>query len=658
MTTPTYTSTTSDEITIRTLNEATASLQIKSEVQSVLNTIISDIETTHQIETKLNHEYEVYHYQQRCENAERALEEYKAIEKERNESARNLVQEFVNDLGGLTGLMRELKLEKERVNSDGHVGSEENEQKVNEGHEGTSSNENNEEVDAAMSGTSNPTTTNNEVSTTNETTKKVNEGETRESQTTEEIKVTDNTNETDAARKDTDAPVNIPENEQNEQNSPTIVPVPAPSSSTTTIIKQKRTIKKLKKVKRHLPPTLQSLNSATLMKIFEFMDAMDIVNMAQTNVRMYSKVDSIFGLGGAGLDADGRDGDEDEFEEVWVEVEEEVEEDVEVAVGGEKDDRKSDDGDGQVEASASSSTSSGSKPVDHATIVSIPSTASGTIAAKPTKVAIPAKTTANLQQNTSSSSSIPTTKPESSTEQSPQVIPTSTKPPPPAPTSKPSTTSSTSSTSSGGFQISSAVAAALADKLSPIELSAIITMRDQLRIKEQETNKMREELNALNATLDGTLSVKEVLTVKVKEQQLALDQNKEIAAKMNRQTSSDQEVIAFLDERVQELERQVGNFDKERMKIQGDIDTVKKSSEKQLSVLGDMLTFEREQMADHEKEWKSTKKVLVKEVKHLRAQILALEAERDGYYEENMKLKEALLSVGSSSKASKSFEYS
>jgi len=138
---------------------------------------------------------------------------------------------------------------------------------------------------------------------------------------------------------------------------------------------------------------------------------------------------------------------------------------------------------------------------------------------------------------------------------------------------------------------------------------------------------------------------------------LAMDQNEEIYAKMNRQASSDQEVIAFLDERVQDLERQVGNFDAERLSLQDEMDAVKKASEKQLAVLGDMLTFEREQMADHEKEWKSTKKVLVKEVKHLRAQIMALEAEKDGFAEQNVKLKEALLSIGSSSKSNKSFDF-
>ena len=236
---PTYTSTTSDEITIRTLNEATASLQIKSEVQSVLNTIISDIETTHQIETKLNHEYEVHHYQQRCQNAECALEEYKAIERERNQNARILVQEFVNDLGGLTGLMREMKLEQERVKCEGHFGFEENEHKVNEG---IDLYENDEEGNAETIDTSNPATTINEISNSNEPTKKVDENETKESQATDEIKVTKRDNETGIAVKDTDTAISIPENEQNEpspNNNPTIASVPPTPSSSTTIIKQK-----------------------------------------------------------------------------------------------------------------------------------------------------------------------------------------------------------------------------------------------------------------------------------------------------------------------------------------------------------------------------------------------------------------------------------
>lgn len=171
-------------------------------------------------------------------------------------------------------------------------------------------------------------------------------------------------------------------------------------------------------------------------------------------------------------------------------------------------------------------------------------------------------------------------------------------------------------------------------------------MRDQLRKKEEELVKADEDVNDLTAQLEGTINVKEVLTSKLKELQRTLQSDRESSAKITRQTASDQEVIAFLDERVQELEHTVDKFERERSKANEAMAKVKGASERQVAVLNDMLTYEREQQADHEKEWKSTKKVLVKEVKHCRAQIMALEAERDGYREENEKLKEALLSLG------------
>ncbi len=655
--------TASDQITLRTLSEATEALQIKTEVQSVLNSIITDIETTHELETKLNHEYEVQRWQQRAEHAERALEEYKLVEKEKKDHARVLVEHFVDEIGGLTGFMRELKLERTKVLTGGEKNGEEKE--VHEQYDGAVFMPIEEDVEAdheAQSPNENALLHQGETKESEETSLNVDETPLQEQDNASKESKSSNIEKQSppsTVQHDNDGPIQSSESPVGRNEASTALPVTTAPKTKTIITKQKvkKIIQQPKKIKRRLPPTLHSINSTTLMKIFEFMDAIDIVNVAQTNVRMYSKVDSIFGLGGAGLETDGRDGGEDEeYEEVWIDedVEVEVEEDVEVEIPVEENE-ENEDGDDR----------------GNATIVSIPPPASNSSttasSSKPTKVDIPTKKSssnssihemskvekASSSSSSSSSSSKPTTSLSSTKAQS------STNP------SSSSTASSTSSSRNNnnsappeGFQISSAVAAALADKLSPIELSAIITMRDQLRIREQETIQMKEELNTLAATLDGTLSVKEVLSVKVKEQQLALEQKNEISEKMNRQSLSDQEVIAFLDERVQDLERQVGNFDKERLAKIQEMDVVKKSSEKQLAVLGDMLTFEREQMADHEKEWKSTKKVLVKEVKHLRAQILAVEAERDGYYEENMKLKEALMSVGSSSKSAKSFDYS
>jgi chromosome segregation ATPase len=194
-----------------------------------------------------------------------------------------------------------------------------------------------------------------------------------------------------------------------------------------------------------------------------------------------------------------------------------------------------------------------------------------------------------------------------------------------------------------GFQMSASVAQSLASKLLPAELSAIIAMRDQLRKKEEELQKIQEDVIDLTAQLEGTISVKDVLASKLKELQKKVQSDEEISAKMTRQVASDQEVIAFLDERVQELEKAVDNFHLERTKANKAIEKVKDASERQVAVLSDMLTYEREQRSDQEKEWKNTKKVLIKEVKLCRAQIMALEAERDGFREENQRLKEALM---------------
>lgn len=171
-------------------------------------------------------------------------------------------------------------------------------------------------------------------------------------------------------------------------------------------------------------------------------------------------------------------------------------------------------------------------------------------------------------------------------------------------------------------------------------------MRDELRKKEIELHALQVDHDDLVAQFEGTISVKDVLTTKVQELQKAIQTDREVSAKITRQTASDQEVIAFLDERVQELERMVNNFDGERDRSKALVEKVRHASERQVTVLTDMLTYEREERADHEKEWKSQKKVLVKEVKHCRVQIMAIEAERDGYLEENAKLKEALLSLG------------
>lgn len=630
----------SDQGELKALYEATATLEIQSEIKSVLDTIISDIELKHELETTLNHQREIQVLKGRCQIAEQALEEYKALDQETSDAAKGLVNDLMEDLGGLSCFIKELEIKQPQTTTNvdndtnmqpvqdlQHSQSESKQQSSTEQHDGTSQADSHsdlkefEESDAAIKDGDPVSSTKME----------------------EESKV--------------DSSQSKPTNNSQEQTHPAMKSVAITDIITNTSEEKpaaKPTTKKVKKkikkiVKRRLPPTLQSLSSANLMKIFEYMEAMDIVNMAQTSVLMYSKVDNIFGLGGAGFDTDGRD-ENVEYEEYTVEEEVEVEIEVEVEVEQENSDAILLDSKESLHKESLSRPTS-DQSFSSATIVSIPSSAQLKHDSITNDVNIVTPKIHNLTKPNVAGATAGKVEAKKNTAT--------------ASTSSVATVSSTAKTSEsssdGGFQLSPAVASALADKLSPMELAAIITMRERLRTKEQEMIQIRNELTTVNAKYDGTISVNDILKMKVKEQKLALDQNKEISVNMNRKSSSDQEVIAFLDERVQHLERGVDNFDNERSKLQSKMDKVQKASEKQLSVLGDMLTFEREQMADNEKEWKSTKKLLVKEVKHCRAKILAVEAERDGLFEENEKLKEALLSIGvtkSNKSFDKSFDYS
>jgi chromosome segregation ATPase len=137
--------------------------------------------------------------------------------------------------------------------------------------------------------------------------------------------------------------------------------------------------------------------------------------------------------------------------------------------------------------------------------------------------------------------------------------------------------------------------------------------------------------------------LKDFLIEKVRNVEQSLRKSREDEMKVAQQISSDQEVIAFLDGRVQELERDIKSLSDEKKTISETLNRIKIQNDKKIEVLGDMLQFERERVSENEREWKATKKLLVKEIKSCRAQLLALQAERDGFREQNERLKKAVL---------------
>lgn len=606
------------------LSKTAQEINNHAEIVSILEEIVTDIETAHTLELQLYQERLQADLQERYQWATEALEEYKAMEKEKEYTSQKVGELFLRDL-----MLLEDKLEamtsivpcQNMTDNSSHVdpvSSNDLQQTFSSPppaaplppQEGIISNVDivQESKETSRDESLPLTDSNNELATS------------MMEQPNEQNQKDENDNDDKKDIQQIQQPVEIDEMIANARNAGQI---PESTRLQAGVLPKKNKI----------TPNLQYLKSGLLMKIFEYMDAIDIVNMAQANVSLYTKINNIFGLGGT-IVAGSRYVDDDDIDENYQSDEEDLPPVVVIDNNDEEEAQQQEQNNPQHESTSRDSVKSSSDG-QKATIVAIPvAKSSSSVAAKhdsTRSVNLPPDTTTKTLRSVDAKANIATSKPRTTT---------TTTPPPAA----------------AGFQMSASVAQSLASKLLPAELSAIIAMRDQLRKKEEDLQRAQEDVSDLTAQLEGTISVKEVLASKLKDLQKKVESDEEISAKMTRQVASDQEVIAFLDERVQELEKAVDNFHMERTKANKAIDKVKDASERQVAVLSDMLTYEREQRADQEKEWKSTKKVLIKEVKLCRAQIMALEAERDGFREENQRLKEALMALGAGAKAGRSFD--
>lgn len=352
-------------------------------------------------------------------------------------------------------------------------------------------------------------------------------------------------------------------------------------------------------------PTLVNLDVEPLIEVFGFLDAMDILNLAQINITMYNKVDNIFGI--------------------------------------------SEDGQSPPAPTNNSmpqNSSSETEPPKHDTTVVSPSDVK--------KSTTDTKSTLNPSLSGTSASSPSTGVIGAGLFSMLQPKPVVSE----IPVSSNAVTNPTGNLDPGQQQkqqqpLNAKVAQSMASKLSDTELAAIISMTDKLSKLEKEVHMLRDEKEVFAAKLDGTEAVKQFLIGKVRDIELKLNRCKEDEIKVTQQIASDQEVVAFLDSRVQELEQQTEILTIDKTGTRADYDALKISTAKKIAMLSDMLKYEREKVLEDEGEWKATKKVLVKEVKSCRAQILALQAERDGFKEQNDMLKRAIVSPGSGGTSNK-----
>jgi hypothetical protein len=447
-------------------------------------------------------------------------------------------------------------------------------------------------------------------------------------------------------------------------------------------------------------PKLEEFEESILMLIFSFLDALDILNTAQVNISMYSRVDTLF-FGNAHSDDSSTIATN------------------EATAATSTTDRSVPTTAASTVASASNPPSTPKASSSSTSVVKSPSAAAPSSSAhSPTVVKLPPPASASKPSSAAASSA-----PTATTAASASVM---TPPPPPSSSSAPASTASSPSraaasglalfssilqprlpgaaaaattattrpavptgtivgvssnatgTTTSGLLVphrrsasvdatpsygqpqqqqqpmNAAMANSMAAKLSDAELNAIIVMTERLKSREQLADKLRRENDELRARLDGAEALREYLIGKVRDMEKSLSSTEEQDAKTALQIASDQEVIAFLDARVQELEAEARTRTKELDESIRQQKQLKLDADQKGKVLSDMLQFERERVKENEVEWKATRKVLVKEVKSLRAQMAALAAERDGYREQNEQLRRAVVTSLSSSAGSPS----
>jgi len=193
-------------------------------------------------------------------------------------------------------------------------------------------------------------------------------------------------------------------------------------------------------------------------------------------------------------------------------------------------------------------------------------------------------------------------------------------------------------TSSSHF-LTAGVASKMAAKLSPQELQVIIAMRNKIISFEAELLKSKERQDDLMAELRGIEGVKDFLVTKLRDGETAKRTRAEDEDRTARQVASDQEVICFLDFKVMELEKSCERLQTERDALVEEANSLRKHCNKRTEFLEDMLQLARDENVTESKQKRKEKRLLVNEIKNCRYQIAALEAERQGMLLELSKLR-------------------
>ncbi|CAI5712718.1 unnamed protein product [Hyaloperonospora brassicae] len=183
---------------------------------------------------------------------------------------------------------------------------------------------------------------------------------------------------------------------------------------------------------------------------------------------------------------------------------------------------------------------------------------------------------------------------------------------------------------------------AIVKSLKPDQIKLFHDMSMKVKTLEAHLSQVQTEKEDVAARLYNAESVRDFLMKKLTNTEDMLDDIRTACAKKDEQVAMDHEIIGFLDAKTQECESALKQYAHQNSRLRMEIEQLRESHRSNTTIVQDMVKLLTEEKKELEAQVRSQRKILVREVKVLRAQNRQLGTEKDHYFTQLKQLKHAL----------------
>lgn len=183
---------------------------------------------------------------------------------------------------------------------------------------------------------------------------------------------------------------------------------------------------------------------------------------------------------------------------------------------------------------------------------------------------------------------------------------------------------------------------ALVKSLKPDQIKLFHDMSTRVKTIETHLAQVQTEKEDVTARLYSAESVRDFLMEKLKDLEDTLASNMTMTSKKDEQAAVDREIIGFLDAKTQEYEVALKEYAHQNNGLRMEIAQLQEDHTSKTTIIQDMVELLTDEKKELESQVRSQRKILVREVKVLRAQNQQLITEKDHYFTQLKQLKHAL----------------